>query len=227
MKKWLRKAFHKFIISENGAVSIYAIMITLLLFIFNAVLIDYIRIMTAERKVDQAVKAAARSTMSSFDKSMMGSYGLFGFKGDEADIFEKVVREHLDTGEGDYFRFADTRLVDDSASVSFNEDMMVASKDTFEYQILEDMKYKAPLEIGSAILEGFLSVSNEMEEASNFVDVAAEVQKLIDDREEALEKVREEVTKAQEKSKTLETNFEGSSSRLFPEANSLAVLQTV
>ncbi|MEK4563615.1 DUF5702 domain-containing protein [Alkalihalobacillus sp. FSL R5-0424] len=224
MKKWLKKAFHKFIINENGAVSIYAIMITLLLFIFNAVLIDYVRIMAAERKLDQAVKAAARSTMSSFDKSMMGSYGLFGFKGDEANIFEKVVREHLDTGAEDYFKFAEARYVDDSASVSFNSDMMVASKDTFEYQILEDMKYKAPLEIGESILEGFLQISGEMKKASQFVDVASEVQKEIDARDEDVEKARKELTSAEEKLKPLVENFGGSSGRIsvYPEVKSLA-----
>lgn len=225
MKNWFKKCIHTFVINENGAVSIYAIMITLLLFIFNAVLIDYVRIMAAERNVDQAIKAATRSTMASFDKSLMGDYGLFGFKGEALDIFEKVLKEHLEIEGNDYFKFAEASVVEGSAKIDFNEEMMLATPDTFSYQILEDMKYKAPLQIGEAILEGFLSVSDEMEKASNFVDVAAELQKKVDEREEKLNEVKKELDNAKKKIEPLEKNFIGGSVRgifsTYPNVNSL------
>jgi tetratricopeptide (TPR) repeat protein len=223
MNKWIKKAFHKFIINENGAVSIYAIMITLLLFVFNAVLIDYVRVMAAERKIDQAVKAATRSTMASFDKSMMGSYGLFGFKGDENDIFQKVLKEHLNVGESGYFNFAQANFID--GSVSFDEATMLGAPDTFRYQMLEDMKYKAPLIIGESILEGFLSVSEEMEQASNIIDIAKEFNKKIDEREEKLDEAKEELDKAKAKIEPLENRFTGGAVsgaiRSYPNVGSL------
>lgn len=76
MKKRFKTAFRHFIVNENGAVSIYVIIVTLLLFLFNAVLIDFVRIMVAENQVEQASKSAIRSAFSSYNKDVQNK-GLF------------------------------------------------------------------------------------------------------------------------------------------------------
>ncbi|WP_102272016.1 DUF5702 domain-containing protein [Cytobacillus massiliigabonensis] len=198
---WVKKCFHKFFIDEKGAVSIYAIIITLLLFIFNGVLIDFVRIMAAERETDNAIKAAIRSTMSAYNQDVKG-YGLFGFDGGqgEADeIFKKVFEENLDLEEGDYYRFIDTKP-EGEITTTLDEDRMLSNKTTIEYQILEEMKYIAPMEVGKSIIEGFLQVSEAMEQASVYVDIAESIQKDVDKREEKLDKAKEKLDDARGKS---------------------------
>ncbi|MBM0066639.1 TadE/TadG family type IV pilus assembly protein [Alkalicoccobacillus gibsonii] len=225
MKTWLKKGFHKFVINENGAVSIYAIIMTLLLFVFNAVLIDYIRIMTAERNVDQAAKAAARSTMANFNQKLTSDYGLFGFDGDVGEanaIFEQVFRENLAPSQEDgIFNFAYPSYVSGSANVTFKENMNLASPDTAEYQILEDMKYKAPLEIGESVIEGFLSITKEVQEASEYAEVAEDVQEEVEKRDERLEKVEENLESAYTVLKSIEKNVKGEAAAPFPQVNNL------
>ncbi|MEN0642145.1 DUF5702 domain-containing protein [Alkalicoccobacillus gibsonii] len=225
MKTWLKKGFHKFVINENGAVSIYAIIMTLLLFVFNAVLIDYIRIMTAERNVDQAAKAAARSTMANFNQKLTSDYGLFGFDGDVGEanaIFEQVFRENLAPSQEDgIFNFAYPSYVSGSANVTFKENMNLASPDTAEYQILEDMKYKAPLEIGESVIEGFLSITKEVQEASEYAEVAEDVQEEVEKRDERLEKVEENLESAYTLLSTLDEKVYGEATSPFPQVNNL------
>jgi Family of unknown function (DUF5702) len=198
---WVKKCFHKFFIDEKGAVSIYAIIITLLLFIFNGVLIDFVRIMAAERETDNAIKAAIRSTMSAYNQDVKG-YGLFGFDGGqgEADeIFKKVFEENLEQEEGDFYRFIDTKP-EGEITTKLDENRMLSNKTTIEYQILEEMKYIAPMEVGKSIIEGFLQVSEAMEQASVYVDIAESIQEDVDKREEKLDKAKETLDEARKKS---------------------------
>ncbi|MCJ7840230.1 DUF5702 domain-containing protein [Lederbergia sp. NSJ-179] len=214
---FLKKIYHKFIVDENGAVSIYAIIITLLLFIFNAVLIDFIRIMAAERETDTAMKTAIRSTMSAYNQDVKG-YGLFGFEGGESEakeIFDKVLRENLKQEEGDYFSFIDTKLEDD-VNIIVSDRRMLSNKTTFEYQVLEEMKYSAPMEIGKTIIEGFLQVSKAMQEASTYVEIATSIQDDVEDREEKLDKIKSKLEIAQQRSTELGKVVHSESTKKFP-----------
>lgn len=221
--KWVKRGFHKFVIDENGAVTIYAIIITLLLFVFNAVLIDFIRIMAAERDADQAAKAAIRSTMSSYNQDVK-SYGLFGFEGGQEganDIFQKVFEENLKQEEGDYFRFVDTAPVDGQVTTTVDDGKMLSNKNTIEYQILEDMKYKAPMEIGKSLIEGFLSVSDAVKEVSALTDIIADISKNAKKRDEKLEEVKNKLKAAAGNANDLETLIKGDANSSFPKVNNV------
>lgn len=215
--RWIKKGFHKFFIDENGAVSIYAIIITLLLFIFNGVLIDFIRIMAAERETDQAMKAAIRSTMSSYNQGVKG-YGLFGFdggQGEASEIFKNVLNENLKQETGDYFRFIDTK-VEGEPTVIVKDERMLSNKTTIEHQILEEMKYIAPMEIGKTIIEGFLQVSRGMQEASAYVDIATSIQDDVEDREDILDRIKSKLEIVQQRTNELGNLANNRANSTFP-----------
>ncbi|SDZ18156.1 hypothetical protein SAMN05421736_10798 [Evansella caseinilytica] len=215
----MKKFFHTFVIKENGAVSLYAIIITLLLFIFNAVLIDYIRIMSAQRDTEQAAMAAARSTMAHFNQDLK-SYGLFGLEGGEDkanDIFKQVFEQHLDLStDGDYFRFTDTTPVDGEISVELHPHRMLGNTATIRYQILEDMKYIAPMEIGASVIESLLKVSEEMEAASTYAKASSKINKDLDNREDKLDKVLKLLEEAERLLDDLDDKIKGAGSSKFP-----------
>lgn len=169
------------------------------LFLFNAVLIDYARIIVAERQTEEAAKTALRSTMSAYNKKLQDK-GLFAFNGNQAkanQIFQEVFEKNLDTGEGETFNFLGLKPVEGEVTTDLNFERSLANKEILEYQILEEMKYKAPVEIAEAIIEGFLAISGEMEEASTYAKAAKKLDEKAEERDELLEEAKEKLEEAQ------------------------------
>jgi len=215
VKRIFKRIWHKFIINENGAVSIYLIIIALLLLLFNAVLIDYARIMIAERQTEEAAKTAIRSTMSSYNTSLQNK-GLFGFEGDQGKaeaIFKEVFAKNLSTGEGDHFDFLNLTPVEGEISLDIHLERSLANKDILKYQILEEMKYKAPVEVGEAIIQGFLSVSEQVEQASDYAKISKQLNELAESREEMLDEVEKLLKESKEILENMRGRVEAESSR--------------
>ncbi|GAQ19901.1 hypothetical protein OPHB3_3886 [Oceanobacillus picturae] len=223
MKKGIKKFIHKFIMDDKGAVSIYLIIITLLLFLFNAVLIDYARILVAERQTEQAAKVALRSTMSSYNQGLQDK-GLFAFDGDQGqstELFKKVFAKNLEPGDGEGFKFVDVQPEESEITTELNLERGLSNKDILEYQILEDMKYKAPIEIGEAILENFLSISDEMEKASVYVDVIGEIEEDVEERENKLDEAKKLIEEAKDILDGINSKVTSQNSSSYPAVNNL------
>lgn len=179
--------------SEKGAVSVFLILILVVVFIFNAVLIDYARIFIAEKQTERAVKTGVRSVMSSFDSGLV-RYGLFGLNGDPNNIFKEVVEKNLPQQDADHFQFVDTKL--ESMNILPSGDAYsLARVDVYEEQILQNMKYMAPIEFTKIMLEKFKmnDLQQDMADASAFIDVMSKIEPLYNAREEALDKLDDQV----------------------------------
>ncbi|MDQ0898598.1 MULTISPECIES: hypothetical protein [unclassified Paenibacillus] len=180
----------KFIRSEKGAVSVYLILIIVPIFLFQAVLIDFARIKLAEKETESAVKAAARSVMSAYDTELqaMGLYGL-GISQDESEaLFRKVFASNLSNQVSPgAFHYVDTRPVANGMRVT--PVYTLASHTIFERQVLEDMKIKAPIEFTLEITDKFRKSGTKapFQLGSQFSKEAAVLEKLIDQRESALD----------------------------------------
>ncbi|NOU99014.1 TadE/TadG family type IV pilus assembly protein [Paenibacillus planticolens] len=179
-----------FIRSERGAVSVYLIMIIVPIFLFQAVLIDFARVKLAEKETESAVKAAARSVMSSFDTELqaMGLYGLGISQEKSEDIFRTVFANNL-SGQvsSGAFHYVDTKPVAHKERVT--PVYALASHVIFERQVLEDMKIKAPIEFTLEITDKFRKTGTKapFQLGSQFSKEAAGGEKLIDQREKALD----------------------------------------
>src|SRR5699024_4265669 len=82
-------------------------------------------------------------------------------------------------------------------TTDLNFERSLANKEILEYQILEEMKYKAPVEIAEAIIEGFLAISGEMEEASTYAKAAKKLDEKAEERDDLLEEAKEKLEAAQ------------------------------
>lgn len=179
MKKKLKRLFFK----ESGSVSIYAIIIILPIFLLNALLIDTLRIMSAERQIDNAMDTALRSTMSEFDTSL-ASVGLFAYKGGNANKdFKKFVNmQFYEPGKLSGYQNLSTPEID-SATANFTNERNLVDFDVFEHQILESMKYQAPVQIGKELfaLVGSDKLSGiTEEEVENAKEVSENYEKILD-----------------------------------------------
>ncbi|MDR6549695.1 hypothetical protein [Paenibacillus qinlingensis] len=180
----------RFLYAENGAVSVYLILIIVPIFLFQAVLIDFARIKAAEKESESAVQAASRSVMSSFDSDLQkrGLYGMVLSQENSEQLFSEVFAKNLSSGvTANAFHFIDTKAVDGGMRVT--PVYALASHAIFEGQLLEDMKLKGPIEFSLEIADKFQKsgVKAPFQMGSQFAKNAAEVEKLIEQREDALD----------------------------------------
>ncbi|WP_026906277.1 hypothetical protein [Paucisalibacillus globulus] len=148
----MMKKFKGFWIKDSGAVSVYAIIIILPIFILNALLIDSLRIISAERKIENAMDAALRSTLAQFH-SDLAAVGLFAYGGDGAssDFQNYVTKQIPNPADLSGFQNLSNPLVV-STNASFNTSRNLVDNDVFRHQVLESMKYQAPVQLGADLV---------------------------------------------------------------------------
>ncbi|MFB6363254.1 hypothetical protein ACFCP7_04230 [Paenibacillus elgii] len=196
---------------QSGAVSIYLIIILVPLFLLCGLLIDVARWRTADKEAENAVKSGVRSILSAFSPKL-AAYGLFGTdltgsKGDE--IFKQTVAGNLSgAAEPGQFRFIDQRLEEDSAKVT---PIFVLSNHTiFKQQILEEMKYRAPIIYALELTDKFkkTGLDARLSQASKFAENAVKVQELLEERDRRLDEVWDAFQAIRQKSEILYPHYD-------------------
>ncbi|WP_372630852.1 hypothetical protein [Cohnella sp.] len=168
----------------SGSVSVYFIAATASLFLLTSLLIDFARIAAFRKQAELSVKSGVRSAMSSFDPLIYARYGLF-IRGGEAanDVFRTTLEGNSPSGDGEAFPFLDTRW--EQAEVT--ESRPLAAHDVFRRQVLEEMKYKAPIDLTVEVAARFKGLSGTMKEATRTVDLLEKMRKAYDRREKAFD----------------------------------------
>ena len=168
----------------------YLILIIVPIFLFQAVLIDFARIKVAEIETESAIHAATRSVMSSFDTELQkrGLYGMGLSQEASEKLFSDVFAKNLSSGVStNSFHFINTKAVEGALRVM--PVYSLASHVIFEEQLTQDMKIKAPIEFTLEIADKFQKsgVREPFQMGSQFAKDAAELEKLIEQRESALD----------------------------------------
>ncbi|SBO16728.1 hypothetical protein [Carnobacterium divergens] len=143
---------------EKGSVSIYFMIVSLIFFLFSTVLIDFMRIMVAERKLEQATKVAAQSIMSDYNPKVMNDYGLFVYNGDQGaaqTVATKITKDNLELKSG-YFNIAALSGAESQVEFASHKGKIgLTSEDTLKHQMLESAKYKGPVAFGEETFKIF------------------------------------------------------------------------
>jgi len=173
----------------QGSVTVYFIAATAAFLLITALLIDFARIAAFRKQAELSVKSGVRSTLSSFDPLIYARYGLFIRGGEHAnEVFRASLEGNSALPGIGTFSFLDTRW--EEAEVT--ESRPLASHDVFRRQILEEMKYKAPIDLALEVATRFRGLSGSMKEAAKTVDLLEKMRKSYDRREKALDKVFDE-----------------------------------
>lgn len=176
--------------SAKGAVSVYLIIIFVPIFLFTTLFIDYARIKASELETEQAIRAGVRSVMSAYSPDLQ-QWGLFGLGIDSEQakvIFDQVIKENMQAAaDPNYFAYIDTQLKADSTQIT--PMYMLSNHDVFKRQILEEMKYRAPIEFALEITDKLQkpTITSMFKSGSIFSKNADKLEKLIDKREDALD----------------------------------------
>lgn len=182
--------------ANEGYVSIYLIIITAALVFFSSFLVDLARVEAFRSQAELAVKAGARSVLSSYDPNAFGRYGLFIRGGDSADdLFRETAEGNLGKSADGDFPLLDTEWTDTGVT----ESRPLANYGIFRKQVMEEMKYKAPINLTVELASRFRGVSSSLQESAQTVDVLERMRQAYDKREKALDEALEAEVDAGEK----------------------------
>ncbi|MEK3881970.1 hypothetical protein [Paenibacillus sp. PL2-23] len=178
----------KWLFKEDGAVTIAAVLILSSLLLFFAVLIDYARIAAFQLMSENAARSGVRSVLSAYDSWLFERYGLFGRGGTDGGlIFREVLEAGLGTrplGPDDGFGIV--------ASTLESSKLLTASTlgehDVFARQVLEDMKYKAPVDFTLELIAKLAPMATTLQQSSNAIQTLEQLRRLYERREDLLEK---------------------------------------
>lgn len=174
--------------SRAGSVSLSLILIIAPLFTFHTTLIDAARVRMGERQAEAATKTALRSVLSAYDPSLQG-YGLFAVGHSpeaSAALFSQVLRENLDPGGTGAFTLVEPAPVAESLKPTYT----LGNRSVFQRQVLEEMKYRAPVEFALSVTDKLKNKSNAtamMAGVSQFSQQAQKAEQLMAERDGELD----------------------------------------
>ncbi|WP_219838692.1 hypothetical protein [Paenibacillus sp. R14(2021)] len=177
---------------SDGTVSVYLIVSTAAMLLFTSLLIDYARIAAFNKKSELAAQSSIRSALSAYDDALYERYGLFGAGGsDRNELFTQAIQHNLDEEE-DGFRLL--RIQREASHVDRYE--VLGNQQVFSRQVLEEMKYKAPIDFTLEIASRFAPMSSAMKEAAATVNALEDIRRMYDEREKRLALVMQEQKQA-------------------------------
>ncbi|MFC5648322.1 hypothetical protein ACFPYJ_04150 [Paenibacillus solisilvae] len=164
----------------NGSVSVFLIIATAGILLFTALLVDYARVAAFQKQIELAAQSGIRSSLSAYDGALYDRYGLFGAGGsDRGELFAHAAENNWEPDGYNHFRLLQIEM--SSSHVDSYE--VLGTHAVFNRQVLEEMKYKAPIDFTLEVASRFAPIASAMKEASASVVVLEQIRKLYDQRE--------------------------------------------
>lgn len=175
--------------NEKASVSLFLVIVLASVFLFHAVLIEFVRIHAAKTQTEQAMRTGAQSVMSGYDP-VLHQYGLFALdvSRDAEAVLEEILKRNL-ASTPNSASFVSPIYEPGSAQIKFQQNL--ANKEKLLEQILEEMKYRAPVAIILDISDKFskTDLQDEMAETARIAMTQQRMGQLFDEREQALDQV--------------------------------------
>lgn len=130
----------------RGAISIFMVIVLMASFLFGGFFIDASRILTAERMLNNAMNAAARSVLAEYDSKLIGEYGLYGFDNEKAKkTFSRYLYSNLALTEDENLNLFQFEI--DESTLMATGSAPTMDDVVLKRQITEYSKYSAPINI--------------------------------------------------------------------------------
>ncbi|GAC41797.1 TadE/TadG family type IV pilus assembly protein [Paenibacillus popilliae] len=182
-RNMLNRLTKRIFMARDGSVSILLMFVVAALFLFTSVFIDYARIAAAEWRIEALARAGIRSVMSAYEPVLQERYQLFVYGAtDPAHILDDVMQDQNQLRSTGVFPWVPLLLDSHSTSVT----RPLADYDEMERQILEDMKYKGPVQFVFELSGKLKPMSGALKEAAQTTELLAKLQKLVDRRDKKL-----------------------------------------
>lgn len=183
---------------QQGAISVFLSIILLSTFLFSAVVVDGGRIYAARNIVSGAGQLALNAGLSNYDVALKDAYGLIAMSKTPEELQDNLHTYFVDSlgacgiTEEDYntaLVFLQMAASGESFSSQGVEHTEICRGPVMEQQVLEYMKYRAPITVGTGILDK-LKAGKEMEAAKKVADDELQTAKAASDVEKELKKLK-------------------------------------
>lgn len=152
--------------------------------LLTGVLIDLSRIAAYRMQAELAVKAGARAMLSAYDPLLYDRYGLFAMGGSVSDeLLSATLEGHEQPQTSDSLRLLDTAWSEPEVLQS----RPLGTHDIFKRQVLEDMKYRAPIDLTLDLASRFKGLPAAMKEARKTSGLLEDMRQAYERREAALD----------------------------------------
>jgi hypothetical protein len=168
--------------------TMFALVALSALFVAAIVLTDVVRARMASLEAESEARRAGRSLLASFEPSLL-KYGLFGADSGEARTAETagaLAEAGTQEANGAAFRFFDAKGGSDR-SFAVEPLYHLGDHRVLHRQILERMKYIAPIEFGIEVTEKLFQARKQITAARQYAELSQQLQALANEREAALD----------------------------------------
>ena len=181
--------------NERGTVTIYLVLIFFTLLMFTGLFVDLARIRVAQNRLRGIANASARSVMADYNTNLKEKFGLFAVDDSSCEQnFRKYIEANLAVSPGQNFELFDYRY--EGSSISLRQP--VTDTDALKQQIIEDMKYAAPIEITRNLLEKFRPL-DKLAQVFNDQNDKRESVKQINSKVKGISEINASIKKKKEK----------------------------
>ncbi|SHK19519.1 hypothetical protein SAMN02745163_03401 [Clostridium cavendishii DSM 21758] len=139
---------------KNGSITVFLSLIIVIVVSLIGGLVDGARMRTADAQVNRAVQNGLESALASYNKPLKQRYELFAYDKGDGNLGEEVKNIAMmnlvpDKSSGDYTDLYNYNI--DSLNLGFSGPLQ--QNKVLEDQILQAMKYRAPINILEGIIE--------------------------------------------------------------------------
>lgn len=167
----------------------FSVIVLSALLLFFSLLIDYARIAALHKLTEDAVRSSVRSVLSAYDSVLYERYGLFGRGGTEGKkLFAEAMKANAE-GAIDSNKQGMKLVRSKLESSELHAASFLGRHDVFGRQVLEEMKYKAPIDFTLELAARFVPMAGAMKEASVAVNLLEKMRRLYEKREAHLARV--------------------------------------
>lgn len=201
----------------KGSISIFLIITFVANYLLAALLVDATRVHAAKTEVQAAAEIATQNILTRYDEYLYELYGLFAVTDMDQNKIASSVKDYIDQmvclGVGEDSSLS--KVMDQSVffdagidkawkpyeldlNVKAGSNVTLASNDVLKSQILDQMKFRAPVQIADSFLD-FLDTVNELEDTKKAVEEKTESDEKLQDCLDSLEEAEKKAKKIKNK----------------------------
>ena len=172
---------YDFMYKNKGAISIFLVIVLIPMLVFSSIFVDMSRINLAKSVAESSGELTLNTALTNYDAVLKDMYGLFATSQDTDELFENLENYYIQcieaagVAEADADNYVD-QIMQFIKSETGTDDMLNMNLTSFEVtkptggslanpavlksQIVEFMKYRGPINLGTGIFDAFSSLKN-------------------------------------------------------------------
>ena len=172
---------YDFMYKNKGAISIFLVIVLIPMLVFSSIFVDMSRINLAKSVAESSGELTLNTALTNYDAVLKDMYGLFATSQDTDELFENLENYYIQcieaagVAEADADNYVD-QIMQFIKSETGTDDMLNMNLTSFEVtkptggslanpavlksQIVEFMKYRGPINLGTGIFDALSSLKN-------------------------------------------------------------------